>query len=269
MDWDSIIVATIAGAVGGGLGGLLGLTLSRFFGKSAQMFIMPVCVVLGLFAGRMATDAFKDNKIRQGVVSEVSGNELMTLIKEKYPDDFRVYVNKLNTRTNKEQATAHGRELGETIRRREADKVWTANDRYLISYIASMRGLTEQIRDDAGEEGCYEFIARGELPTKSTERIGAKANTVGVAMMRMLSEGRDEPVERRERPSPQDVQLLVETLQAGGMTETEIEFIKAAPQTFEPGVCEAFLSFYRGIETADGEFAQRFRSSFVYNLAAA
>ena len=196
MDVNAIWITAFGAGVGAGIGSLIGLAASKRVGKNAGSAVMAAATVIGSSLGGFAGDAYKTQNFRREVLADLSGNELMTLIEEKYPQDFYAYLNKLNARTTHEQATAHGRALGEDIRRREADRIWTTNDQHVVAYISSMRNLTEQIREDAGEEGCYAFIARGELPAKSTERIGAKANRVGVQMMRMLSAGRDEPVAR-------------------------------------------------------------------------
>lgn len=267
----------IVGAVGGGVGALLGWLLERAGLKVGRWFaVVGVAVALGV----MQTPAFR-TMIEQLTWSDAqtetmliaTAPEVFTYLKASFPEDFQQYVRgsteAIRSASKKGDVAVRSSQIMQAMRQKYAASVRLAPDAELAKLMAVNIAFYETLLGD-DPAACAQIAVSGPTSLAGTplaERYGLAMMPQVLALFQAARAGIDAPAARREATEA-DWGAVGAAMVAAGASDGYLQAI-AEPSASNLDTCPAMLMLLRAINEGDTEESRIVRASYLAQLAAA
>ncbi|WP_300376342.1 hypothetical protein [Henriciella sp.] len=273
MDFQAIIFAAIAGAVGSGLGAALGLAAAKLFKASNAAPFIVIGVIIGITLSRFVDPSAisASGELRDQLDTELRTDPLFRQLQAEFPDEYGAYLNELARKApslNPEEAEQMGFEFTSNLRMKYAGNIRQASDEQISKILTKELQLTRSIRDDFGIDVCARFVAGGPaaLPENAYPKLEEIIRDKGTALFSAIAEGRNSSAEPKHAIES-DWQKFFSEWYATGATGDDLALMqKSSPDT--PEICDIAISINKTLIAMEGDTGERLRAESAYGAAA-
>ena len=234
---------------------VLASQLGGFFTKTA------------IFEGQKAL--YSQEKLEADLIESLP--QSMAALKKAFPDDYEAMITDVHKgikkSANTDQITASTAEATSAVRKKYSATITKAPSADILALLDGNIQLIEEVRTGEGDATCAAVAVQGPnaVTSKGITKYNNTIDKVGALMFRALRAGIETPIDR-EPASDADWAIIVEALQASGMTDEELGVVGQVAQN-DPRYCSLILDFLREVRNANGEVGDRVRAAFAEEAA--
>lgn len=266
----------IVGAVGGGVGALLGWLLERA-GFKVGRWLSVIGIAAGV--GFLQTPAFKtmvDQLTWSDAQTETAlieaAPEVFAYLKASFPEDFQQFVRgsteAIRSAGKKGDVALRSTQIMQTLRKKYAAFVRLAPEQELAKLMSETIAFYEMLhRDDPAN--CAQVAVNGPASLVRTEigqRYGLAMMPQVLALFRTARAGIDTPAVRRE-PTDADWGSIGVAMASAGAPDSYFQAI-AELNANNLETCPAVVMFLRTINETETEESRIVRAAYLAELAA-
>lgn len=276
MNIPAWLIAAALGAVGGGLGGLIGWALERAglkWGRYAAIAGIVAGISLSRSDGliqRIQGYFITDESIEQSLMASEPA-DMFAYLKEAFPDDYRAFLRDahaaIDGRGTGDSVERESAELMQSLRHKYARFVGLAPDAELNALLAAQFDFF-QILSNEDPATCARVAVQGPMSLVGTEfgkRYAGELMAPTIALFRAARGGIDAPV---TRPDATDElwASVGEGMAKAGAPQSYFEAIASIDQS-NLETCPALLALLRAMIDG-GEELSSVRASYLAEVAA-
>lgn len=209
MDVSTILWAGLMGAVGAGIGSIIGLGIKSLIKKDWAIHAVTVFTVLGLSLAKFVPNPFPSTSHEERVREEMLvAIPAMSLIEQEYPDEFNAFVARVATSRTSATTQQMSAEFFNSFITEHLANLRAADDAALRTLIEDQARLHRLILEGPGEEACYTAAMTDEMPAGLLEANPASSQNLINHLIEALISGARNPDNARSVPSDDDFAAL-------------------------------------------------------------
>lgn len=267
MDVSAILWAGLMGAVGAGIGSIIGLGVKSLIKKDWAIHAVTVFTVLGLSLAKLVPYPFPSTSHEERVREELLvAIPAMNLIEQEYPDEFNAFVARVATSRTPATTQQMSAEFFTSFKNEHLANLRAADDAALRTLIEDQVQLRRLILERQGEEACYTAAMTGEMPAGFFESNSANSQNLINHLIEALISGGHNLDNARAVPSDDDFAALNDYVSS--TLENTDNLALFANSTNAPGYCQGLIDYFSAMATFEGESAGRIHAEIMTQLHA-
>lgn len=263
MDFNSILISALIGAVsiGGAVG--IGELLKKALPERLNQMITVGAIVVGLVVMRLANGWHADYRVQSQVDAVLADSELFKVIKSEFPEEYAAALAKIKHTYTKEDGERLGVELMSGIRTKYAQNVRASSIDRLRKWNDIDVDLTKSVLELRGWERCNKYLAEGVSAIHGSHaKFNSSINEMALMAIRSLADGKDDS-QRRSAATDEDWGAFFEYWRTQGATAQDIERVTNFDQSNEE-TCGSFISYLGAASSFEGDAADRILTEFAF-----
>lgn len=262
MDVSAILWAGLMGAVGAGIGSIIGLGIKSLIKKDWAIHAVTVFTVLGLSLAKFVPNPFPSTSHEERVREEMLvAIPAMGLIEQEYPEEFNAFVARVATSRNSATTQQMSAEFFTSFKTEHLANLRAADDAALRTLIEDEVRLHRLILDGPGEEACYTVAMGGEMPAGFFEANPAHFQDMVNHLIEALIDGGHNLESARAVPSDDDFVALNDYVSS--TLENTNNLALFANGTNAPGYCQGLIDYFSAMATFEGDSAGRIHAEII------
>lgn len=269
MDFGSIGLAALIGAIGGGGGALLGQFIAHKFKLNSPILIGLTASVGFALSQLIDVSSDRSEDVRRELEAGFAKQPLLEKIYTGFPTEYEEFIDGFVRDANSitaEEAKKRGYEFTSGIRIKHATNVRSAEDDNLKSALIAQKNTIIFVRDNFEPSECSSYIIEGPIKfANQSEALNEQLAIEGSKLFDAILDGRTKKNPAAE-PSQADWNAFLEYWYERDGTPDYLASINALePSDLE--LCDSFISLLSSIAKFEGDAGRRIRAETIYQSA--
>lgn len=263
MDIVQVLIAAGFGAIFGAFGGIVGHFVGQLLPKQARQPVMILCVVVAGVLSQHLKPGSLASPSGQQLSNQLRKDPLMQLVADNFPERFNGMIARIAENPDEEYAEQQGFQLTSSLRRENADHIWTASAQQIDSYLLRSLDLNQRLRMQYGQDVCSDFVFAG--PPGTPQIVEEELDNIlalGLALFETILDGRDTPIDRDLSTAGDWSEFFDIWLAADGTSEM-LQSV-TMPTRGDNALCGAWISMTEQLLSMQTPLADRLKAQLVH-----